>query len=53
MIYTPEQLKQLILPMLKSMPKGDEDRVADAMVKIIIEDREAHDAELIDPEEEG
>jgi hypothetical protein len=42
MIYNETELKSLILPILQSMPKGDEDRVADAIVKIIKEDREAH-----------
>lgn len=53
MIYSTDELKTLILPILQSMPKGDEDRVADAIVRIIVEDREAHDAESIEPEEEG
>lgn len=50
---TLQELKQVILPILQSMPKGDEDRVADAIVGIIKQDREAHDAELTDDEEEG
>lgn len=41
MIYTPKQLKSLILPILQSMPVGDEDRVADAIVEIINQDRQA------------
>jgi len=53
MIYSETELKTLILPILQSMPKGDEDRVADAIVRIIVEDREAHDEELTEPEEEG
>lgn len=40
MKYSLEQLKSLILPILKSMPAGDEDRVADAIVEIIKQDRE-------------
>jgi hypothetical protein len=43
MIYTPEELKKLILPILQSMPKGDEDRAADAIVEIVKQDREARD----------
>lgn len=53
MIYSTDELKTLILLILQSMPKGDEDRVADAIVEIIKQDREAHDADLIEPEEEG
>lgn len=40
--YSPEELKGLILPILQSMPKGDEDRVADAIVEIIEQDREGY-----------
>lgn len=40
MKYTQDQLKSLILAILQSMPKGDEDRAADAIVEIIKQDRE-------------
>lgn len=39
MIYTLEQLKTIILPILESMD-GDCERVADAIVEIIKQDRE-------------
>lgn len=53
MIYSETELKSLILPILQSIPKGGEDQAADAIVRIIIEDREAHDEESVEPEEEG
>jgi hypothetical protein len=40
--YSPVELKAFILPILQSMPKGDEDRVADAIVEIIEQDREVY-----------
>lgn len=43
MKYSLTELKQLILPILESMPKGDEVRVADAIVEIIKQYREARD----------
>lgn len=45
MIYTLEELKALVLPMLRSMDKGQEEAVSDAIVDIIRQDREARDAE--------
>lgn len=42
MIYTEQQLKELILPILQSMPVGDEERAAESIVQIIVQDREAH-----------
>lgn len=33
--YLSQELKKLITSMLRSMPKGDEERVADAIVRLI------------------
>jgi hypothetical protein len=41
MKYTHEQLKSLILPILLSMPKGDEERAADAIVDLINQNENA------------
>lgn len=39
MVYTLEQLKKMIVPMLQSMPVGDEERLAKSLVSMIEQDR--------------
>jgi hypothetical protein len=39
--YTLPELFDLILPMLQSMPKGDEVRVVKAILDLVAQDREA------------
>lgn len=39
MKYTKDELKSLILPILTSMPKGDEERAANAIVELIAENQ--------------
>lgn len=45
MIYSLNQLRILILPILQSMPFGDEDKAADAIVELFRQDREARPAD--------
>lgn len=44
MTFTLQELKTMIIPILETMPKGDEYRVADAIVEIIRQDREVREA---------
>lgn len=37
MVYTKEEIISLVLPMLKSMPKGREEQVADAIADTMIQ----------------